>query len=113
MLLVKSFTESINSNNQIEASEAVIVQFQAWVNTPLHVSLGRYVSFMNETFENCNSPAAKSIQHPFTNEGGPGSEDTQVWTASPASVGLFTLHRLDVPLKLGSNSIISTFLFMI
>jgi hypothetical protein len=51
MLLVKSFVESINSSNQKEAPEAVIVQFQAWVNAPLHVSLEKYVSFVNESFK--------------------------------------------------------------
>jgi hypothetical protein len=78
MLLVKSFNESINSNNQTEAPEAVIVQFQGWVNATLHVSLGRYVSFMNETFQNCNSPAMRSIQLPFTNGGEPVQHLLQV-----------------------------------
>jgi hypothetical protein len=67
---------------------------------------------MNEIFQNCVPPAKKSIQLPFTKEG-PALKTLRHVQHALEIVGLFTLHRLNVQLKLGSNSIINTFLFMI
>jgi hypothetical protein len=55
---------------------------------------------MNETSENFHPPVKKSIHLSSTNKARADPEDTpQVCTASLAGVRLFTLVRLDVPIK--------------